>query len=138
MAYLLDTNVISEFLKKTPNEKVIRWFEETDERLQFISAFSVGEIQKGISRLTAARRRKELQDWFDGILVRYDTRIVPFTLTAARIWGTLLSNLESKGRVLPVIDSLIAATALERDLTIVTRNTSDFAHTKTRTLNIWD
>ena len=137
MAYLLDTNVLSEFLKKAPNELVIQWFSESDESQHHISTLTIGEIQKGISKLTASRRKDELKDWFDRVITRYQDRIVPVGLETARIWGDLIASLELRGRSLPVIDSLIAATALERDLTIVTRNETDFEPTGVKFLNLW-
>jgi tRNA(fMet)-specific endonuclease VapC len=138
MPYLLDTNAISEFLKKTPHDNVINWFSVTDEELQFISSLSVGEIHKGITRLARSRRKQELEEWFRQVISRYQDRIMPFGLETAGIWGELQADLEKQGRMLPVIDSLIAATALEHDLTLVTRNTQDFTSTGVKLLNLWD
>jgi predicted nucleic acid-binding protein len=137
MAYLLDTNALSEFLKRTPNRNVIDWFARTDESDQFISVFSIGEIQKGISKLAASRRRNELQAWFDQLIIRYQTRILPFGLETAKIWGKLLIDAERRGQLIPIVDSQIAATAIEHDLTIITRNTSDFSAAKASVLDIW-
>ena len=137
MAYLLDTNVLSEFFKREPDERVLMWFRETDEVLQFISTLTLAEIQKVISRLDASRRKDELQDWFDSELVRYSSRVLSFDLEAARIWADVMATLEKKGRPLPVIDSLIAATALAHDLTLVTRNSPDFAATNVKILDLW-
>jgi toxin FitB len=138
MAYLLDTNVLSEVLKKNPSKKVVAWFDYTNEDDQYISVFSIGELQKGILKLGPSHRKTELQLWFDQVLARYQERILPFVLQTAEVWGRLFVDLERHGGKLPVIDSLIAATALEHDLTIITQNTSDFAPTKARVLNIWD
>lgn len=137
MAYLLDTNALSEILKKNPNKNVVAWFDQADEFEQFISVFSIGEIQKGISKLDASRHKNELQLWLEQVIRRYEDRILPFALETAKSWGKLIADLERRGRILPLIDSLIAATALEHDLTIVTQNTVDFAHTKAGVLNIW-
>ena len=137
MNYLLDTNVLSEFLKKTPNEDVIRWFRDGDERRHHVSTLTIGEIQKGISKLSASRRKAELKVWFDHVIIRYEDRILPFGLETARIWGDALAALERRGRSLPLVDSLIAATALEHDLTIVTRNEEDFTPTGVKVLNLW-
>ena len=137
MAYLLDTNALSEVLKKTPNQNVIDWFANTDENLQYISALSIGELQKGISRIAGSRRKDRLQDWFNQVQARYETRILPFTIDTARIWGTMLAHIERIGRPLPVVDSLIAAIAAEHCLTVVTRNAGDFMAARVNVLNIW-
>jgi predicted nucleic acid-binding protein len=137
MAFLLDTNVLSEVVKKNPNRNVVGWFDATDEYEQYVSVFSIGEIQKGISKHDASRRKSELQLWFDRVITRYRERILPFRLETATVWGRLVADLERRGRILPIIDSFIAAIALEHDLTIVTQNIADFAPTKAKVLNIW-
>lgn len=138
MAYLLDTNVLSEILKPKPNNGVVKWLGETDESTQYISTFTIGEIQKGIAKLTNSRRKTELQQWFDQVQKRYDSRVLPYAVETAKIWGVFMAKLESRGRPLSAIDSLIAAIAIERDLTIVTRNTIDFESAHVNVLNIWD
>jgi predicted nucleic acid-binding protein len=138
MAFLLDTNALSEILKKDPNENVVNWFDQTHESEQYICVFTIGEIQKGISKLASSRRKGELQSWFDQLVVRYNGRTLPFVLETAITWARMVAELERRGRVLPMIDSLIAAVALEHNLTIVTNNTRDFADTKASVLNIWD
>ena len=138
MPYLLDTNALSEILKKEPNEGVVRWFGSTDEETLFISVFSIGEIQKGISKLRPSRRKNELQSWFDQTIIRFSDRLIPFGLKSSRIWGGIVADLELHGRVLPIFDSLIAATALEHSLTVVTRNIEDFEPAGVDLLNIWE
>src|SRR5687768_9862650 len=137
MAFLLDTNTFSEILNKRPNKGVTDWFGRTDESSQFISAFTIGEIQKGISKLSVSRRRNELQEWFERLQNRYEPRILAFTAQSAKIWGRLLVDVERRGQPLPVIDSLIAATAVEHDLTVITRNAEDFEPAKVKVLNVW-
>jgi toxin FitB len=138
MNYLSDTCALSEFLKKTPDEKVLRWFENQIEESLYISVLSVGEINKGIAKLPVSKRKTELEEWLEAVVFRYDKRILPVSLTIAIRWGKLIAALEAKGRVLPYSDSLIAATALEHDLTIITRNERDFADTGAKILNIWE
>lgn len=135
--YLLDTSSLSEFLKKAPNDSVIRWFTDTDEQQHFVSTLTIGEIQKGISRLGHSRRRTELKRWLAQVIDRYLDRLLPIGLTTARVWGDLLADLEGRGRRLPVIDSLLAATAVEHNLTIVTRNEEDFTPAGVKILNLW-
>lgn len=137
MAYLLDTNVLSEFLKKTPNEGVLRWFRETDENEQYVSTLTIGELQKGVSKLPASRRKNELQTWLDSVIGRYDDRILAQDIATAKLWGRLLADLERKGRPIPAVDSLIAATALAHDLILVTRNVDDFTPAGVKTLDLW-
>ncbi len=137
MAYLLDTNVLSEFLKKTPNEGVLRWFRDTDENEQYVSTLTIGELQKGVSKLPASRRKNELQTWLDSVIGRYDDRILAPDIATAKLWGRLLADLERKGRPIPAVDSLIAATALAHDLILVTRNVDDFAPAGVKTLDLW-
>ena len=137
MRYLLDTCVLSEFLTKSPNTKVTDWVGTEPEEFQFISVMTVGETRKGLSRLPASRRKNELLEWFGSVIVRYSGRIIEFDLNSANRWGDFMASLESKGRPIPLIDSFIAATALEHNLTIVTRNDADFTDTGARVLNIW-
>ena len=138
MPFLLDTNALSEFLKKDPNQSVIRWFSQNEDSDQFLSVISIGEIQKGISRSPSSRRRSELQKWLEELIVRYDERILPFDLNVARRWAEMLVRLEKKGRKPPILDGQMAATALEYDLTVVTRNVVDFTPSGVRVLNIWE
>lgn len=137
MVYLLDTCVISEFTKKRPEPRVISWLNEVDEESTYLSALTVGEIQRGISRLPKSDRRTVLNEWLGTTIDRYDERILSVDTAVMRRWGKLTGRLESKGRVLPVVDSMIAATALEHALSLVTRNEEDFFATGVPVLNIW-
>lgn len=137
MRYLLDTCTLSEFMKKSPDEEVIRWFQGHAEESQYISVMTIGEIQKGISRLATSKRKSELQVWFEAVLARYDRRILPVSPETANLWGKLRADLDTRGVPLPLIDSLIGATALAHDLTIVTRNENDFTPANVKVLNIW-
>jgi len=137
MAYLLDTNALSEVFKKSPNKNVVQWLDLTNEDEQYISVLTIAEIQKGISKLDRSKRKNEMQLWFDQVRTRYHSRILSLEPNTAEIWGNLVGELERHGRILPLIDSFIAAIALEHDLTVVTRNTADFSAAKVATLNIW-
>lgn len=137
MSYLLDTCVLSEFTKKRPERKVILWLDAQVEATLYLSVLTVGEIQKGISFLPASKRQVELSSWLEDLIYRYDQRILTLDTEVLRQWGRLTARLERKGRVLPIIDSLIAATTLVHNLTIVTRNVDDFALTGASILNIW-
>jgi len=137
MNFLLDTCVFAEYQNKKPNQRVIDWvYVQTEESL-FISILTIGEIEKGIASLPVSKRRSNLSLWLESLIHRFDKRIVLLDLEVLRRWGTLCGALEVKGRVLPVMDSLMAATSLTHNLTVVTRNVDDFAATGCQILNIW-
>lgn len=138
MNYLLDTCVLSEYLKKQPFQEVVGWVDEQPEESLYLSVLTIGEIRKGVSRLPESQRRLELANWLPTIVQRYANRILPIDLATVTTWGDLKATLELKGVILPAIDSLIAATALEHDLTIVTRKEVDFEPTGAIILNIWE
>ncbi len=137
MNYLLDTCLLSEFLKKRSDPRILEWFDAQDDESLYISVLAIGEIQKGISKTETSNRKSELEQWLDSIVERYDRRILPFTISTANLWGKMKGKLEKQGKILPVIDSLMAATALEHDLTIVTRNEEDFTPAGVKVLNLW-
>ena len=137
MNYLLDTCVLSEFRKKTPEPRVLECIGRQHEESLFLSVVTIGEIQKGISRLPLSKRRRELTAWLDAIIFRYDDRTLVLDSEVMRTWGSLSAGLELKGRVLPAADSFIAATAAVHDLTVVTQNENDFAGAGVRILNVW-
>jgi predicted nucleic acid-binding protein len=133
--YLLDTNVVSELRKKSPEPRVLDWFEKAaDERLYF-SVLSVGEIRRGIERLDDPTRKQALAEWLETeLLPWFGNRLLPINLAIAERWGKLLA---AAGRPLPSIDSLLAATALEHGLILVTRNVQDFNLPGVRVENPW-
>ena len=138
MKNLLDTCVIAEYQKPVPEAKVIAWLISQIEESLFLSVLTIGEIEKGIARLPVSKRKKSLETFQENLIARFDRRIIALDTRTLRLWGRLVGSLEKKGRVLPIIDSFLAATALEYDLTIITRNAADFAGTGVRILNIWD
>ena len=102
------------------------------------SVFSFGEIRKGIERLAPGRRRTELEEWLERDLEQwFEERLLPVTKAIAERWGVLSARALDKGKPLPSIDGIIAATALEHGLTLVTRNVKDFAGVGVRLLNPW-
>ncbi|MGH9898686.1 MAG: type II toxin-antitoxin system VapC family toxin [Pyrinomonadaceae bacterium] len=137
MSYLLDTCILSEFKKKRPEQKVISWLDAQLEESLFLSALTIGEIQKGITLLPTSKRRTDLENWLESIIYRYDARILPLNTEVMQRWGELTGKFEQKGRVLPFLDSLIAATALAHGLVLITRNENDFAGTGVTVMNIW-
>ena len=138
MKYLLDTCLISELVKKEPNSAVVSWLEEQDEQCLFLSVLTLGELQKGISKLPVGARKDELQAWAEHDLVeRFSGRIIDLDLETALLWGNLQGESELQGERLPVMDSLIAATATAHGLVVVTRNIKDMERCRAKVCNPW-
>jgi len=136
--FLLDTNVISELTKPQPDGNVLRWIAETDEALLFLSVLTLGEIRNGIERLIPGKRRVRLESWLAVDLPpRFEDRILAIDAGTAQRWGVLSATAARKGRPLPVMDGLLAATALDHDLTLVTRNDSDASGAGVPVLDPW-
>ncbi len=139
MSHLLDTCVISELVKPEPNAKLLQWFAEHDEDSLFLSMLTIGELEKGIAKLAASRRKARLGAWVRGDLVRrFEGRLLSFDLAVAQAWGPLVGASEHRGRPLPVIDSLIAATAIAHKLSVVSRNAADFERCGVECVNPWE
>jgi predicted nucleic acid-binding protein len=136
--YLLDTCLISELVKKEPNPGVVNWLDEQDEQKLFLSVLNLGELQKGISKLTDGTKKDELQAWIGLDLVeRFTGRILDIDLDTALCWGRIQGEAERTGEKLPAMDSLIAATAAEHGLIVVTRNARDMERCGVRVCNPW-
>ena len=124
--FLLDTNVVSEALKPNRDSSVSEWFRQNDESLMFLSVLTLGEIRKGTAKLSPGPKRTSLEQWLSKDLpLRFQGRILPISEDVADRWGILQANARQLGRTLPVIDSLLMATALHHDLVFVTRNVKD-------------
>lgn len=125
MTYLIDTNVLSEFQKKSPDQGVIRWLSARPPVTLFLSVLTIGEIRKGVEKVTDTERRLKLLDWLEVELPAFFAgRIVAVDAAVADRWGRLMGQ---ANRPLPAIDSLLAATALEHGFSLVTRNTKHFS-----------
>jgi predicted nucleic acid-binding protein len=124
--FLIDTVTLSELRRRRRDPMVVTWFERQRTTELFLSVISIGEIERGIARqrTTDPGFADALAAWLDRVLVLYGERVVPFDLRAARRWGALSATLGNDSA-----DLMIAATALEHGLTIVTRNLSDFEPT---------
>ena len=139
MKYLLDTCVLSELIKPKPNKKVIEWLADCEEESLFISVLTIGEIQKGISKLKDSKRHQKIQHWLDKDLIeRFSGRILEINQEVALSWGIIEAKAQSKGKPIPTIDSLLAATAITYNLTFVTRNIDDVKVSGANLLNPWD
>lgn len=138
MRFLLDTCVLSEVVKPEPAPGVTAWLDAADEYALHLSVLTLGEIQKGIAGLPSGQRKQRLQSWLDRDLRdRFSGRILPVTEETATEWGLLAGQAKKIGLAAPVIDTLLAATAREHNLVLVTRNTKDFEPFAIHLFNPW-
>lgn len=135
MSFLLDTNVVSEVARARPDKAVLAWFDAVPDQQLYLSVLSVGEIRKGVDKLPAGKRRTELVTWLEEALPAwFGPRLLPIDIAVAERWGRLLA---ASPRSLPAIDSLLAATALTHNLSLVTRNGADFDVPGLEVVNPW-
>ncbi|MFO0752678.1 MAG: type II toxin-antitoxin system VapC family toxin [Thermodesulfovibrionales bacterium] len=135
MSYLLDTNVISETIRREPNRTVIGWLDQIPAEALFMSVLTLGEIRKGVEGLADGKRREKLRLWLEHELPGwFGNRVLPVEWAVADRWGRLLAEV---GRPVPSIDSLLAATALHHELRLVTRNAGDFVYPDREVINPW-
>ena len=137
MNYLLDTCVLSECVKKIPNPKVVQWINQQQAEQLFISQISIAEIKKGLHKIKAVQpdRYYKLQQWLHSIEATFFSRILPITETILNDWSEITADAELQGKKLAVMDSLIATTAYQHKLVLVTRNVEDFKMTPVQILN---
>lgn len=139
MKYLLDTCVISELVARQPHPGVVEFVDALDPEDVYLSVITIGEITKGIEKLPRSKRKQELLTWLkEDLLVRFDGKLLPLDTDVLVAWGTLTARLEASGRIIPAMDSLIAATVLAQQATLVTRNVDDFAGTGVEIVNPWE
>jgi len=138
--FLLDTNVLSEFSRRgDPDRRVRLWLEGADTGSLYVSVVTFGEIRMGVELLPLSKRRSQLERWLDRDLPEwFEGRILPVVQSVADRWGVLRAQAQIKGRPLSVIDGLLAATALGHNLTVVSRNVSDFAVVGVPVVNPWE
>ena len=138
MNWLLDTCVISELIRPRPKASVVSWIRERNEDELFLSVITVGELEKGIAKLPDSAKRAKLEQWVRRELAdRFRDRLLVIDSSVAARWGGIVGASEMRGQPLPVIDSLIAATGLQHDLTVVTRNTDDLERCGAHCFNPW-
>lgn len=139
MSYLLDTCVVSELMRPVPAASVSAWFDAYAHAPMFLSVLTVGEIAQGIAKLLESPRKTALSDWLQQtVLPKYAGRILDVDDAIALRWGALRGDLIRAGRTPPVIDSMLAATALSHGLTLVTRNTRDFEAFGVAVIDPWE
>ena len=132
MSFLLDTNAVSEWVKPRPNPGLIGWMESTDEDRVFISVVTLADLRYGVERLAAGARRRRLEEWLGRELpLRFEGRMLPVDADVAEAWGKTVSRSEAMGRPIGAMDAFLAATAEVHQLTLVTRDVSDFKVLKT-------
>jgi predicted nucleic acid-binding protein len=136
--YLVDTNVLSEFARNgAPDPHVDRWLRTTPEESIFASVLTFAEIRRGIDLLPDSKRRTHLEQWQENLIASFQTRLLPVSMALADRWALLSARAQRKGINLANIDGLIAATAAEHDLTLVTRNGKDFSGVELLLINPW-
>ena len=132
MTYLVDANVLSEPTKPVPSSKVVDWLSANEQNL-VVDSIILGELCVGILALPRGRKRTQLERWFADVVQAIDC--LPWDVTISRQWAKLVVDLKQKGDRLPLLDSMIAATALQHGFTVATRNTRDFNKTGVQVLD---
>lgn len=136
--YLLDTNVVSELVKPRPDARVVAWIRGSDEADLHLSVLTFAEIRFGIEKLPRSARRERLRGWMETELVdRFEERILGIERGIAELWGVIMARAAAMSLRLPVMDTLLAATAEYHGMTMVTRNVRDFARADVATLDPW-
>ena len=137
--FLLDTNCVSELVRVRPESRVVEWFESTEESILYLSVLTFGEIRKGLASLAPSRKRASLESWLEADLnTRFQGRVLPVDQAVADRWGWLAAEAKRRGKPLAVVDGLLAATALQHNLTLVSRNTADFHGVAVDVFNPWE
>ena len=135
MSWLVDTNVLSEWARREPHPPVQKWLLAHENEL-FISVLTLGELERGIRLATEAGRQKKLRAWLnDDVRPWFAGRILPIDESVATAWAEMTARTKNP---LPAIDSLIGATAIAHELTVVTRDQDDMARTGAKVLNPWN
>jgi predicted nucleic acid-binding protein len=138
VSFLIDTNVVSEWVRPRPNPGVLSWLAEADEDRIFISVVTLAELRRGVARLAASRRRNRLDEWLRHELpLRFEGRILAVDIVIAAAWGDVMAERENRGLPISTMDAFIAATARVHRLTLVTRNTPDFEGSVPEIVNPW-
>lgn len=138
MKFLVDTNVVSEWVKLRPDPGVVDWMTEVDEDRVFISVISLAELRRGIERMPDGNRRSRLDEWLrEELPQRFERRVVLVDHMVAEAWGRIVARCEMAGRPISTMDGFIAASAEVHDMALVTRNVSDFEFSVKEVVNPW-
>jgi toxin FitB len=134
VSYLVDTNVFSETAKPRPDPRVVEWLRKNESAL-YVSTITIAEMRRGIELLEDSERKSRLDQWLHALCDIMQGRVLSFNTSTAHVWGQHKARWDRAGVVVPSLDSQIAATAIRHGLTVVTRNTGDFARAGVRTLD---
>lgn len=138
MSFLLDTNIVSEWVKPRPDPGVVAWLADVDEDRVFISVVTLAELRHGVERMDDGARRRRIDAWLRHELpARFEGRVLFIDDAVADGWGRVIAHREELGRRIGPMDAFIAATAQVHELTVVTRNTSDFKLSVKAVVNPW-
>jgi len=138
MSFLLDTNVVSEWVKPVPNPRVVRWLNEVDEDQVFLSVASLAEIRRGIELMDPGKRRDRLTDWLTRELpARFERRVLDIDSRVAETWGVVMARGHKAGLNVGSLDAFFAATVEVYRLTLVTRNVQHFEKLGVPLFNPW-
>jgi toxin FitB len=138
VSFLLDTNVVSEWMRPRPDFGVMEWLSTADEDRLFLSVATLAELRYGVERLPAGKKRARLHEWLETELInRFEGRVTGIDEAVAATWGKLMARAEAVGRPLGVMDGFLAATASVHQMMVVTRNETDFAAAAIKTFNPW-
>ena len=139
MKYLLDTCVISEVIKRKPNENVLSWLQAQDESSLYLSILTFGEIEKGIEKSADQIRKAKLKLWVeDDLKQRFSGRIIPIDMEVVTQWGRIQGRAEAAGKTIPTMDGLIAVSGVANNCIVVTRNIDDMAQSTVELFNPWE
>ena len=136
MKYLLDTNIISELISKSPNEKVLKFVNDLNVDDVFLSVITIGEIKSGIENVQSDAKKELLSQWLhNDLLYKFENRIISIDIEIMLTWGDINYKLKMQGRPLPIMDSIIGATCLSKKLILITRNEKDFQNLAIKIIN---
>jgi predicted nucleic acid-binding protein len=139
LSFLLDTNVVSEWVKPQPNPQVVAWLAEVDEDRVFLSVASLAEIRRGVELMPSGKRRDLLVSWLtEDLPKRFEGRLLDIDGRIAEAWGIIMARGQKAGRNISILDAFFAATAEVHQLTLVTRNVPDFQKLDIPLLNPWE
>ena len=138
MAFLLDTNVVSETIRPRPEKPVLDWIEAQVPTDLFLAAQTIGELVRGARKVKEQARRERFEKWIEQDIDRqFDGRVLPFDGRTAAVWGRLMGDGDRAGRPPAAADAQIAAVAIQHELILVTRNVKDFVNFDIRLLDPW-
>jgi predicted nucleic acid-binding protein len=134
---MLDTCVLSELVKSTPDAHVVEWFKARQAHELCISAMTLGELQRGVNKLAPSKRRSALASWLEKLESGFEDRVLAYDGKVGKIWAQMTVDAEALGKSMAAFDSIIAATALAHGCKLVTRNVRDFTSAGVETIDPW-